>query len=77
MNVVRAFEQYNLLSDFVPLSGAELTALDAYTVWLVQRGLLNFTDVDWTEPRLSKVAREGDGRQGCARIPARSAPKNE
>jgi len=45
VNIVKAFEHYNLLHDFVPLSGAEQTALDAYTVWLIQRGLLSTTEV--------------------------------
>lgn len=46
MNIVKAFEQYNLFNHFPPISGAEQTALDAYTVWLIQSGLLSVAEVE-------------------------------
>ncbi|WP_157994508.1 hypothetical protein [Peristeroidobacter agariperforans] len=45
MNIVRAFEHYCLRNDFPPVSAEEQVALDAYTVWLIQRGLLSKTEI--------------------------------
>lgn len=63
MNIVRAFEHYCLRNDFPPVSAEEQVALDAYTVWLIQRGLLSKTEIAverglHSEPALSRGAIE-------------------